>query len=97
MPAVDIDAIRKRHFIWKPVRFEGECNFCDLPFPCDAIQLCDEVGLWKIIAEEYLDQTGRKREEITRLREALEEIRGLPSSYIDARPIAHAALEVKDD
>lgn len=42
---IDLDAIRERHLpaTCSPELPERDCFACAEPYPCDAIQLCDEV------------------------------------------------------
>lgn len=75
---VDLDAIRKRH--WEreyapEADITSDCDECEEGWPCDAIQLADEIErLWE---EEKLSRSAISRQiEVNgELREALEEIK----------------------
>jgi hypothetical protein len=88
---IDLDEVRKWH---QRAQVPGEhdsrfCRFCKADWPCDAIQLADEVeGLREVVDRLTFHQIQNKK-----LREALEKIeRGGPW---DSQAIARAALHAE--
>ena len=97
MSAVDLEKIRERHSCEITlVRRLNTCAFCVEPFPCDAIQLADEVerlrdghSFIKKCNHANIREGLKTARENIRLRQALNEIR---LNCADCKDIARAAL-----
>lgn len=84
MGEVDLEKVRKRLEYWRsnrgfylPMGLRDDLR--------DAIQLADEARRWRIVAEEYLDQTGRLRKETTQLVDELQDIRDSERIILDEK------------
>jgi hypothetical protein len=72
---VDLDAVRKRHERYRHVDIRRDCKHCDEPYPCDVIQLADEVERQLSRISDYQDACSQKQEIINGQGEEIERLR----------------------